>query len=97
MVARIFSQKKIAVAPQLFDTAEYISIVHNTKYTDFQQNTIHIRQGWKKSKFSEWPAEFSVISSDKSKNFLLKKFLKILQNGGAHGGSKPFMRELLPP
>ena len=55
------------------------------------------RQGWKKSKFSEWPAEFSVISSDKSKNFLLKKFLKILQNGGAHGGSKPFMRELLPP
>ena len=56
-----------------------------------------IRQGWKKSKFSEWPAEFSVISSDKSKNFLLKKFLKILQNGGAHGGSKPFMRELLPP
>ena len=36
------------------------------------------RQGWKKSKFSEWPAEFSVISSDKSKNFLLKKFLKIL-------------------
>ena len=55
------------------------------------------RQGWKKSKFSEWPAEFSVISSDKSKNFLLKKFLKILQNGGAHGGSKPFMRELLLP
>ena len=55
------------------------------------------RQGWKKSKFSEWPAEFSVISSDKSKNFLLKKFLKILQNGGAQGGSKPFMRELLPP
>ena len=57
----------------------------------------HLRQGWKKSKFSEWPAEFSVISSDKSKNFLFKKFLKILQNGGAQGGSKPFMRELLPP
>ena len=55
------------------------------------------RQGWKKSKFSEWPAEFSVNSTDKSKNFLLKKFLKILQNGSAHGGSKPFMRELLPP
>ena len=59
--------------------------------------SLYARQGWKKSKFSEWPAEFSVISSDKSKNFLLKKFLKILQNGGAHGGSKPFMRELLPP
>ena len=58
---------------------------------------LSIRQGWKKSKFSEWPAEFSVISSNKSKNFLLKKFLKILQNDGAHGGSKPFMRELLPP
>ena len=38
----------------------------------------------KKSKFSEWAAEFSVYSSDKSKNFLLKFFLKILQNGGAH-------------
>ena len=35
-------------------------------------------------KFSEWPAEFSVISSDNSKNFLLKKFLKILQNARAH-------------
>ena len=55
------------------------------------------RLGPEKSKFSEWPAEFSVISSDKSKNFLLKKFLKILQNSGAHGGSKQFMRELLPP
>ena len=41
------------------------------------------RQGWKKSKFSEWPAEFSVISSTKSKKFLLKKFLKIFQNGRA--------------
>ena len=69
----------------------------NGKKPKFWTWSLKIRQGWKKSKFSEWPAEFSVISSDKSKNFLLKKFLKILQNGGAHGGSKPFMRELLPP
>ena len=69
----------------------------DNRYTEDSYRYLKIRQGWKKSKFSEWPAEFSVISSDKSKNFLLKKFLKILQNGGAHGGSKPFMRELLPP
>ena len=31
----------------------------------------------KKSKFAEWPAEFSVYSRDKYKNFLLKKFFKI--------------------
>ena len=37
-----------------------------------------IRQGPKKSKFAEWPAEFSVYSRDKYKNFLLTKFLKIL-------------------
>ena len=28
----------------------------------------------KKSKFAEWPAEFSVYSRDKYKNFLLTKF-----------------------
>ena len=50
-----------------------------------------------KNKIVEWPAEFSEHSRGQSKNFLFKKFLKILQNGGAHGGSKPFMRELLPP
>ena len=38
----------------------------------------------KKSKFSEWPAEFIVYSRDKYKNFLLTKFLKILQNARAH-------------
>ena len=38
----------------------------------------------KKSKFAEWPAEFSVYSRDKYKNFLLTKFLKILQNARAH-------------
>ena len=38
----------------------------------------------KKSKFSEWPAEFIVYSRDKYKNFLLTKFLKILQNVRAH-------------
>ena len=38
----------------------------------------------KKSKFAEWPAEFSVYSRDKYKNFLLTKFLKILQNVRAH-------------
>ena len=38
----------------------------------------------KKSKFAEWPAEFIVYSRDKYKNFLLTKFLKILQNGRAH-------------
>ena len=38
----------------------------------------------KKSMFSEWPAEFSKYSRDKSKNFLLKKFLKILLPGHAH-------------
>ena len=38
----------------------------------------------KKSMFSEWPAEFSEYSRDKSKNFLLKKFLKILLPGHAH-------------
>ena len=32
------------------------------------------RQGWKKSKFSEWPAEFSVISSDKE--LFVKKVFK---------------------
>ena len=34
----------------------------------------------KKSKISERPAEFTVHSRDNSKNFLLKKFKKILQN-----------------
>ena len=38
----------------------------------------------KKSKFSEWPAEFIVYSRDKYKNFLLTKFLKILKNARAH-------------
>ena len=38
----------------------------------------------KKSKFSEWPAKFSVYSRDNYKNFLLKKFLKILRNARAH-------------
>ena len=38
----------------------------------------------KKSKFAEWPAEFSVYSRGKYKNFLLTKFLKILQNAHAH-------------
>ena len=30
----------------------------------------------KKSKFAEWPAEFSAYSRDKYKNFLLTEFLK---------------------
>ena len=38
----------------------------------------------KKLKLTEWPAEFSVYSRDKSKNFLLKKFFKILLPGHAH-------------
>ena len=38
----------------------------------------------KKSMFSEWPAEFSEYCRDKSKNFLLKKFLKILLPRHAH-------------
>ncbi len=79
-----------------YSSEAFFHTVHKPRY-GLGTVTFYIRQGWKKSKFSEWPAEFSVISSDKSKNFLLKKFLKILQNGGAHGGSKPFMRELLPP
>ena len=40
----------------------------------------------KKSKISVWPAEFRVHSRDNSKNFLLKKFSKIFQNGGAMHG-----------
>ena len=32
----------------------------------------------KKSKISEWPAELTVDLRDNSKNFLLKKILKIL-------------------
>ena len=40
----------------------------------------------KKSKFSDCLAEFSVYSNGKSKNFLLKKFSKIFQNGGARHG-----------
>ena len=46
---------------------------------------------------SKWSTDLCINSSDKSKNFLLKSFLKILQNGSAHVGSKPFMKELLPP
>ena len=38
----------------------------------------------KKSKFAEWPAEFIAYSRDKSKDFLLTKFFKILQNARAH-------------
>ena len=38
----------------------------------------------KKSMFSEWPAELNEYSRDKSKNFLLKKFFKILLPGHAH-------------
>ena len=38
----------------------------------------------KKSKFAEWPAEFSVYFWGKYKNFLLTKFLKIFQNALAH-------------
>ena len=41
----------------------------------------------KKSKFSEWPTEFSVYSRDKYKNFLLTKFLKIFQNARGNLGS----------
>ena len=37
----------------------------------------------KKSKFAERPAEFSVYSRGKYKNFLLTKFLKISQNARA--------------
>ena len=40
----------------------------------------------KKSKFSDCLAEFSVYFNGKSKNFLLKKFSKIFQNGGAMHG-----------
>ena len=42
------------------------------------------RQGPEKTKFAEWPAEFSVYSRYKYKNFLLTKFLKIFQNVRAH-------------
>ena len=45
---------------------------------------IETRQGPKNSKFGERPAEFSVYSRGKYKNFLLTKFLKILQNARAH-------------
>ena len=38
----------------------------------------------KKSKFAERPAEFSVYSRGKYKNFLLTKILEILQNARAH-------------
>ena len=41
----------------------------------------------KKSKFSYCLAEFSVYFNGKSKNFLLKKFLNIFQNGGVNHGS----------
>ena len=34
--------------------------------------------------FPEWPAELNEYSRDKSKNFLLKKFLKLLLPGHAH-------------
>ena len=37
----------------------------------------------KKSKFSDCLAEFSVYFNGKSKNFLLKMFSKIFQNGAA--------------
>ena len=40
----------------------------------------------KKSKFLDCLAEFSVYFNGKSKNFLLKKFSKIFQNGGAMHG-----------
>ena len=40
----------------------------------------------KKSNFSDCLAEFSVYSTGKSKNFLLKKFSKIFQNGRAMHG-----------
>ena len=49
--------------------------------------------------FSEWLAELNEYSRDKSKNFLLKKFLKILLPGHAHkqqrlGNSPPCQKFL---
>ena len=38
-----------------------------------------------------------VYSLNNFKNFSVKKFLKIIQNGGAHGGSNSLMNGLLPP
>ena len=34
----------------------------DNRYTEDSYRYLKIRQGWKKSKFSEWPAEFSVYS-----------------------------------
>lgn len=51
--------------------------------TDFRLNVTLDRDA-KKPKVSEWPAEFIVHSRDNSKNFLLKKFSKILKNERAH-------------
>ena len=46
---------------------------------------------------SDQAADFNIYSLNNFKNFCVKKFFKIIQNGGAHGGSKPLMRELLLP
>ena len=52
----------------------------------FRKKDSSIDRDAKKSKFSDCLAEFSVYFNGKSKNFLLKKFSKIFQNGGAMHG-----------
>ena len=47
--------------------------------------------------FSDQAADFNIYSLNKHKNFFVKKFFKIIQNGGAHGGSNSLMNGLLPP
>ena len=47
--------------------------------------------------FSDQAADFNIYSLNNFKNFCVKKFFKIIQNGGAHGGSNSLMNGLLPP
>ena len=61
-----------------------LALFRKVKKPEFLYTTSRIDRVLKKSKFSEWPAEFIVYSRDKYKNFLLTKFLKILQNARAH-------------
>ena len=80
---------------QRYSTLSYDSYV--IKRAQVSAGLYTLDRDGKLSKCLEWQSEFSEYSRGQSKNFLLKKFFKILQNGGAHGGSNPFLRELVPP
>ena len=79
-IVYLYIRVTLIIKDQEFHCTTYSSIHSKT----FLLYKFEVDRVPKKSMFAEWPAEFSVYSRDKYKNFLLTKFLKILQNARAH-------------